>query len=483
MTSLYEMEHEAGDYSQKLFARGYIISDELPSCPSTWNEAAFGELLLAYHPSVEISRAVAGPACEVLCLGIIFDTRSAEITRAEYLDRLVTALARSEDAMLAELSHSNGRYVMLYRTTEGRVFFLTDATSMRCGFFHFGRHRTISSHLELAAIDAGISGRENDRKSKFGFPGRQTPYKGIYLLTPNTKLNLVTMQPERYWPTKPLPPMELAAAASLVAERLQNAYRRITMDYDAFVTVTAGLDSRVTLAIAGTDGRYATYYRNDGVDTDAIDRETAVAIAKRFGLNHTVLGAETRKNIPEDFLKVLKFNTYRHHLPRMTYAYNRYMIRDPTRAVHIRSNLSEIGRMFYQGRGSDPKTPEDLLKLWSAKADLRTEENRLLFEEFAETTQFFRAPMEKTSLFYWEHRMGCWHSQVATESDIVCESLSLYNSRHLLTAMVSIEPELQKRSVLMKKIITDRWPELAEFPVNGLPFAPTDADHRALLAS
>ena len=482
MANLADMEREAGNFASELFARGFIISDAIPVHPSGWSETAFGGWRIAHHPRVAVQQSSTGSGSRILCLGIIFDTRAVSTTQSEYLDLLARALARSEDEMLAELSHSNGRYILLYCTAEGHSYLLTDATGMRCALFCSVAHRTIASHLELVALDAGIASRENDRQSKFGFPGRQTPFRGVYLLTPNTKLNLATMKPERYWPMTALPRMELAAAANLVAERLEKAYHWITSNFDAFVTITAGLDSRVTLSIAKTDGRYATYYRNDEADTDKIDRDTTLAMAARFGLDHTLLGPETREAIPKDYLKVLKFNTYRPHLPRMTYAYKQHMIRDPDRVVHIRSNLSEIGRMFYKRVGSNPLTSEDLLKLWSREPSLRSDGNRRLFEEYAETTDFFSAPVEKTSLFYWEHRMGCWHSQVTTESDIVCESLSLYNNRHLLSAMLSVEPDLQKRSILLKKIIIDRWPELADFPVNGKPFAPPKAYARLLVA-
>ena len=167
--------------------------------------------------------------------------------------------------------------------------------------------------------------------------------------------------------------------------------------------------------------------------------------------------------------ELLRVNTYRAHIPGVAYAYKVCMVKG-TDSIHLRSNLSEIGRLFYKPRNVYPLSAEELVYLWTSKRKWHTAENIASFEDFASATSFFDAPVERTSLFYWEHRMGTWHSQVAIESDIACETLSLYNCRVVLQAMLAVPEEAQENSWLMKLVIQKRWPELTRFRVNNEPF-------------
>lgn len=483
MRDLQEMLAAAGDWADHLFARGYVISDHEPVRPPGWLETRLDQFLIASHPALEVRSAQSGNAA-LVCLGILFDAMRPNRESQDCLQDLAERLAWSEDAMLSALAGCNGRFVILYRRGDDGHHVVGDATGLRTALYHFGEAGTVASHINLLVAGAASHEPRDARQFKFGFPGRLTPVRNVFVLTPNTKLDLKRRQVSRFWPTHPVAERSLDEAATQIAERLTNSYAWIAARYDHFLTLTAGLDSRVTLSIAKTAGRYATYYRRDTVDTDPIDRDTSLAMAQAFSLDHQLLLPETRTNIPEDYRTVVRLNTYKPHIPDMTFAYRNLLLKEPGRGVHIRSNLSEIGRMFYQGRngGRAPETPVDLVTLWSTRPELRgNPENVAAFADFAEATGFFKAPVELSSLLYWEHRMGAWHSQVALESDIACESLSLYNCRDLLQTMWSVPTEFQKRSLVLKRIIYRQWPQLADFPVNGDPFRPANPSHAALV--
>lgn len=480
MDKIAGTDSTSAEWSHEVFARGYVITDGPLKARKRWGEAGLDHYKLAYHPSLEFRRAERRGA-EIVCLGIIFDAMRSNVESQDFLEELVEKLSASEEDFLAALSTSNGRYVLLYRTPSGEHNIVADATGMRTTLYHFGIHVTVSSHINLLGEGAAKDEPRDDRSFLFGFPGRMTPIENVFVLTPNSKLSLTYRRPSRFWPKKTVDPMSLEIAADYIATRLKGAFDWIDRRHDHFLTLTAGLDSRVTLSIVKKRGRYATYYRSDTVDTDEVDRQTTEAFAEQLGIDHTLITREARGEVPKDFLKVVRKNTIKAHIPQMPWAYRNLMIKEPPHGIHIRSNLSEIGRMFYRGRGTDPKTPEDLVTLWTNRAELRTEENAALFADYAEVTDFFEAPVELTSLLYWEHRMGAWHSQVALESDIACETLSLYNCRDLLEAMWSVPNEYQVRSLVLKKIVVSEWPELANFPLNGHKFAPSKAEHREAL--
>src|SRR5690606_25107397 len=114
----------------------------------------------------------------------------------------------------------NGRYLLLYQTNSGRRYVVTDATGIRCAIYH-REARVVSSHLSLLSLNIPHYSKVRDaRQFRFGFPGRQTPLRSTYLLTPNTKLDVDYWVPRRYWPLTPLPSMGLDEAADLVESRL-----------------------------------------------------------------------------------------------------------------------------------------------------------------------------------------------------------------------------------------------------------------------
>lgn len=469
MATIIELSQIGGNYKDGLFAHGYIMSRSKPTVPASWCEATFAGRIIAHHPKLQLTVGHASGA-EIVCLGIIFDGRYPSLDQQELVDQLAVALSKSEEEMLDIIRHSNGRYAIIFKGSDGRPYMLHDATGMRTVLFHVGEDVTVSSHLKLLELNIAWSGKRDLRAQNFGFPGRSTPNRDVLTLTPNCKLCIQSGQVARYWPLRAVSKQDVPSATDKVAEVLSSSFDWIDRRFNHFATLTAGLDSRVTLSIIKGRSRYATYYRRDDADMDKLDLETAALIAKECNLDHTILGPESRENVPDDFMEIVSINTFRRHIPKMSWAYANKMAKDGSQTVHIRSNLSEIGRMFYQSRHVVPKNGRDLNRLWSNKKDLQTDENATLFQEFADATAFFETPVEHTSLFYWEHRMGLWHSQIPVESDIACETLSLYNSRHLLETLWSVSESEQKNSSVLKQIIMNRWPKLIEFPINGRAF-------------
>jgi glycosyltransferase involved in cell wall biosynthesis len=93
---------------------------------------------------------------------------------------------------------------------------------------------------------------------------------------------------------------------------------------------------------------------------------------------------------------------------------------------------------------------EALLYLYSSKANAKIiRENSSLIKQklieiygdLIETTEFAKGAefMDYRDLFYWEHRMGAWHSQVVAESDPGFDSVVLFDCRKLEILRISAE--------------------------------------------
>jgi hypothetical protein len=465
-SALEQLVAASGDFSTDLFARGYIFCDRRPIAPAWWVEDVFAGFRLKHDPRLNTTRKESGGVA-ILCLGIIFDTRNPKQSQIATVDGLVAALDASEGQFLRELGHTGGRYVVIYRRSGGPAQLLTDATGMRCALYYHQEAKIVASHAGLAQLNGEkATPPAKPISGKFGLPGLKTTLQNVHILTPNTKLPLNTFKPVRYWPTFPLAELRTEEAADLFGITLKNSFEWLSSQFTTVSSLTGGMDSRVTLAIAKHRTTYFTYYRGDSADTDAADLAFAQQAANELGLSHTVLDGGLKA--PQDFRAVQKINAIYQHLPNMVYKYKLLFQGDSP--IHIRSNLSEIGRMFYKYQKVYPRSASTLMRLWTTDEALRNDANVLAFDEFAERTQFFDAPVERTSLFYWEHRMGCWHSQVATEGDPAFESVSLYNCRRTLELMLSVPAEAQKSSEILRRTIVNEWPALANYPVNGKPF-------------
>ncbi|WP_147450701.1 hypothetical protein [Rhodophyticola porphyridii] len=469
MLSIREIEEKYPNSSHLLYARGYLVSESKSVLPREWHTVRFGGYYVSTHPLLQVSQ-VSHSGVSLLCLGTIFFPEMESLSGNDVLTYLAEGLAESEHIFFERISATNGRYVLAYASDDGECCLLTDATGMRSAFYSTESELLISSHAHLVQQNKSVRTPKDTRQYKFGFPGNLTPFQGTKILTPNTKLNLKCRRVERFWPRYGIEEIEESECAERIHDLLFRSYRWINRHFDCFVSITAGLDSRVTLAVSGGLARYMTYSRGQDKPAEEQDRLAAETMARDLNLNHVSITRSDLEAAPEEFLKVNEFNTYYRHIPPAPWAYRRLALSATKEPVHIRSNLSEIGRMFYKGRKIDPKSPHDLVRLWSNDPSLHTKENENAFRTFCEDTAFFRCPVELTSLFYWEHRMGCWHSQVALEADIACESLSLYNSRDLLSLFWAVPIEAQKNDQLLKRIVREIAPELAHYPINGKPF-------------
>jgi hypothetical protein len=87
------------------------------------------------------------------------------------------------------------------------------------------------------------------------------------------------------------------------------------------------------------------------------------------------------------------------------------------------------------------------------------------FDEWMGATRF-RAVIgiDALDLFYWEHRMSCWHSNVVLESDFAFDTHVLFNCRWILERMLAVPVEDRCRASLFRQLVIDLWPELGTWP-------------------
>jgi hypothetical protein len=303
-------------------------------------------------------------------------------------------------------------------------------------------------------------------------PGRSTPWSGIVHLTANVVLNIETRNLRRIFPRRESQPTTPSEAAADIAPRLRGqANALVASGRPVAISMTAGVDSRVSVA-ASRDARaavrYFTYRRPD-LEKDNEDVSVAQSIAESVGLRHEVLDV-----IPSDLSPELDASireaTFLAHGRAIVAAYRRAFSPETT---HIRSNIGEIGRSFYRRTNTGAAMPAsaarisalDLAMLWGH--GYVSEPVVAAFDDWMVATRFGDvAGLDPLDVLYWEHRMSCWHASVVLESDFAFETHVLFNSRWILERMLAVPVRDRLRDVLFERLVSTMWPELRRWPMH-----------------
>jgi hypothetical protein len=410
------------------------------------------------------------------------------------------ALARSEGEFLDVTDEWSGRYLVVFGTETDRHV-ISDATGMRSAFYALDGPFVLASHARLVAWVTG-AGRSQvfgayraivqarpeptplirlyhaivarrSRRPVMSMPGRSTPWSGIVYVTANMILDVETRRLRRAFPRRPLRPLTCEAAAALIAPRLQGQVAAlVSTGRPIVISLTGGLDSRVSAAASrSVHGavRYFTYRRGD-VPRDAGDVTTASSICATLGLRYGVIEVGPSAEPPE-LDAAIREATFLSHGRRIVAAYRAAFAPE---TIHIRSNVGEIGRCFYRRTSAgaamtaSPRDipARDLARLWANR-----EVSEPLVESFAEWVEAtsFRdvADLDALDLFYWEHRMSCWHSNLVLESDFAFDTHVLFNSRWILERMLSLPVDDRCRGSLFRRLVTEMWPDLAAWPLGA----------------
>ncbi|WP_146112889.1 hypothetical protein [Arthrobacter sp. MYb214] len=461
-----------------LYARGYALTVESTELElgSHWaEEQIFGGYL---HWDRRQPVAIASSlSCEVIIIGRALSVHEDTPDLAGLTARLLAARENSRTEYLRELDDVAGRYVVIDSGAEG-LFIQTDATAMRSAFYALPG--IVASHARLAADIRGDRQSSKFRLNKwmgtsgaFTFPGHYTEWEDVYLLTPNTELNIQSGKVRRIGPAPITEQLSPAQAAEKLLPLLQNQLRALAKKSPLLVSLTAGLDSRVTMALCKPlidRVEFFTYARPylATAQSSQADMDVAKDLVHGFGLSHTELTIESA-DVDSDLANVFVQNCDRAHGRVLSATYRKEL---PADRVHVRSNLYEIGRSFYRGTGNKDLPELDAQRMANilvrrSKADAQPEVVEA-FQEWMDTSAWVEIEgYDSYDLYYWEHRMAAWLNSVMIESDVAHDTYTVINSRSILRLFLSVSRENRANASVFDHLVKLAWPEVFDLPVNG----------------
>lgn len=372
-----------------------------------------------------------------------------------------------------------GRFVIL-RVSRERILVQTDAAGLRPVFFSdFTLPVCIASHAKLVANITAASVGPMGYGAFFkdsgvnSYPGRSTQYEAVKRLTPNTELNAVERTTRRIFPLEGSKDLSVDRAAQELIQYSQLVSKLIQQYSGKIIaSLSAGLDSRVTLALnrsVAKDIDFFTYDiqyvpKNDG---NRHDRQTAVDIADRFGLKHTVLEVGDQP-VPRDVLFALNSNSKATHSRKLAYAYLENL---PIDSTHLRSHVYEITRGYYHpfNYNISDFTGENLQYIATAGKN-STSDAVAGFAEYKKDTDFDNIMnYDPLDIFYWEYRSAVIMAAPLLEMDIGHDNFTMINSRDMLRTLLSVPLRSRRDGDVYYAVIKELWPELLDFPINGRP--------------
>ncbi len=468
-----------------LYVKGFLVTpdEQLFLHELDWAHHLKGNLNLYFHPQTNFSFYEQNENW-VCVLGHTIDTINNTINNADVSKALYENLIVSQDAFFDYLERLTGRYVIITSMNK-QLNVYHDATGMKSVFYH-KNSATFGSHAKLVAKATGEGEAQQvdldwiQEPRTYHYPGDYTPYNNVHFLLPNHKLLVWENKTVRYFPREELPTKTLDDVIDILVEETQKQLKLIAENYKMLVSLTAGVDSRTTLALLKdyvSSAVFFTYYYKHSKDpsfktskTLDIDRDVANEIIANLQLNHEIIPIDYADRTDEDYIafkELLTENTFLDHNSILAKIYSdKY---EGENYLHLRSNIygiiKSVFRKVYKLHGSEASL-EDIVtctnpSLLSDPNAVRLYERWL--EDYSPNVGLNYDPFD---ILFWESRMGTWHSQLVIQSDIAFETHTLINSQYLIRNLLSIPVENRSSSQYLHRLVDKQWPILSYWKYN-----------------
>ena len=468
----------------KLYKRGYLISKKPIVFKNTefkltdWASKKFNQYFIYHDPLMNFTTQKQN-GVEIFILGIILDPYNKWINNAAILDRCCLLLKASESDFWDYIDTLSERFI-LFAKTDQLCFVIQDAAGNRSLFYTIDDSNTfLSSHSELIADiqNESISRDALEFMSQPGFkknnnryfPGRFTPYQNIFSLTPNTLLHVDDGKIERFFPRSESESFKVNPGLLDELEYLlKTQVQLLSEEYNLAVSLTAGIDSRLTLASCreNLQGIFAYTYVVDELTKQ--DSHIASLLSDKLDVPHKTWNC--RKDLEEGFTGKFLKNTslvstsYRARIARMLL--NKY----PADHLHLKSNMPDIMKAHYKKKFAflpDQSSSFIFSRLYGICNNSKFVVNA--FEDFISVTQLKKEMVynyDLYDLFYWEHRIGAYQSLSLCEWDIAQDSYILFNNREILKRMIQIPLRDRIKFRLYYRLIEHMCPEISGIKIN-----------------
>ncbi len=461
----------------ELFNSGFIIGkieSEIHRYEfgSEWKKKYFGNYILRYHDRLNILYKSINDSA-IVFLGTVINVFENQYNdESVCVDLLSFWIKGKEEEFYNKMDCLSGNFIILI-IEENNLFVWPDAMGTKAIFYDTVT-KDVTSHPQIIAECYGYNHSEEykqiekhpkyrDNKNRF-LPGLITPFSNILELTPNTMCIMPDARIKRFYPRQ-----NNSYKNKDMSREIQNFFQeqiRVLCENEKIaISITAGLDSRLTLA-SSRDYRDRIYYYtaeyNDKAKCDAMFAETMLT---ELGIKHNLIPEVF--NVPKVFLDLYHRNSSQMSTDfrgDIAYSLEKYY---PKERVHIKSNGSDICRAHSRRRCRC--LPEKPTGKTISKLHWKTNDFSKYYQTMLDVTELKNEKIYDYDIYdlaYWESKIGKWQSLCILEWTCVQDTILPYNCRKLLEMMLSTPLEDRKKDVSYAKLASLMWRETSEFPVN-----------------
>lgn len=458
------------EISSKVFARGFILSElgsselsaRLQGKPyvgnlEKWNKTFFGPCTLWVDPLLNYARTRDnrfGVGVMGLCINP-FDGRTGN---QEISDRLHEELTKSRTAFLDYVDQLSGAFVIIYRENSD-TYVLQDTAATKPVFYHrtaqgkltAASHATFLRYIHDLSPDPRVEAALKNPTYKGDpspyLPGMITAYTDALPLTANHQLEVQKGTSHRFFPRAALVPRPFSD--KIVREIADIMFKQAEMigalGRPLVLAATGGRDSRVSMVtFAGQPNLSYFTFHMPSINHLSDDVQVATRLAKIADMPISVY--ELEKYGSAEFRKALSAHSPRAIWPQTAFC---YLQEFPSNAIHIRSAVSEIGRVFYGRRTAKTVTTDGLAQTYTQTEFSKDPMVKATMQDFIDTTNFSEKIFfnyDLHDMFYWEHRISKWQGILCAEAEMATDVFIPFNNRNLLKLFMSVPLKNRQRA-------------------------------------
>lgn len=451
-------------HDQFLISRGRTIE------AANWQTQDHGDWIISHHESLPLIGIRTADGARIGCfLGFPISEEGQRITgkcRAPF-----SSPATISDEQLEEFVYSfGGRFACLLDFGETGRLYLDACASLA---LVYSRDRSEAASTTTVLGSTARYGEEWLGAGMEGFPGRKgffpaglTGDPDIRRLLPGHYLDLRAWSPRRHWPPKDFQsegPESVPDHIERIVGSITANVAGIVRDYDTYISLTRGMDSRMLLACSREFLDRISFFTFRWGERSARDEEGASYLARHFDLDHRILGPDTGESLREEWNFRTGFCGATGKAPFFLGAARRDL---DLRRAWIIAHGGEVGRAILiepSDRPEDPSNPIDFLN----RLDLPTNEVFVAaMDEWLRGLEW-ADQLLRLELMLIEHQWACHASTQLYGFAPFAVITTPFSHRAILESMLKLPLDYRRARQVTVDVVRRAWPEIA-----GIPFEP-----------
>lgn len=431
----------------------------------------FHNYILSHHPDLPAS-IIYYKKNTVALLGYLIDPYRPKLDNEGVLQRFITGEITAS-VVAHHLETLTGRFVLIINCPKGTWLFHDPCGLRQVNYYKdedgcvwcASQPEAIAEHFRFEYDKDMLHFRQLPEYRRttedFALINDRSPFKEIQYLLANHYLDLQSGDIYRYWPYENcIGALSINRSIEAIKPLLQNSIEAAASRFDLHMGITAGCDSRKTLAACKTIKDKIYFFTYTPMPGKEADSEVPARLLPKLGVEHHKLNVLQMDPEFEKFYRASATWARDRH-GHLSYTAIQYFGPD---TVVLNSNISEYSQVSYwlpksqiNGKG--------LALLKSLNHPLAIYDYQRWLDGSYALCQL--AHINVLILFQLELRSR-WVANTFAECDIAYESFNPYNNRRLFQLELSVNERLRRgqRWDYPIKLIKSMWPEVMQSPIN-----------------